>query len=303
MNWITLSLLAPLIYTVVVFVDKFVVEHKVKLSLGMPGYGAISATMFGTIVWLFAGISGVGSKNALLILASGCISMFGFALYFYALAKSQTSYIIALLQTTPLFTLVFSYLLLDERLSTQQLLGFVLVFIAVIGLSVDKVESRLKVDAAFWSILLANVFFALASIVVAYTSDSVAFMPLLALESWGIAIGGAMLLLLVRQVRTAFINSFKTVGRQTLRIVFFNEGLFIFVKALSYFAITLGPVSLVNVLGGTQVFYGFMAGVLLSRTYPKYFKEDLGRRELIFKLCFSMVLFGGILLMSVVEAG
>ena len=298
MNWITLSLLAPAIYTVVNFIDKYVVEHKVRDSRGMPIYGTIVAVLFGTSVWLLGGMPTLSGRDGTLILLSGIVSMWGFALYFYALARSQTSYIIALLQTTPVFTLILSQLILDEPLSRLQLAGFVVVFAAIIGLSIDKVERKIKIDKAFWAIIVANILFAVASIIVKYTVDLDGFVPILAYESWGLVIGGIVLYVGFKNVRRAFWKSFREVGNSTLAVMFFNESLFVVSKAITFLAISLGPVALVNVLGGTQVFYGFVYGVALTLLFPQFFHEDTSPREVVKKLVFSSILFIGIWLLS-----
>lgn len=156
-KWIVLSLIAPAIYTCVNFIDKYIVEHKVKDSRGMPIYALIVALIFGTTVWLLSGMPLLNGRNGLLVLSSGFITMLGFALYFFALSKNHTSYIIALLQTTPLFTLILSVLVLDDKLSLLQLAGFALIFSAIIGLSIDRVEKKVKFNSAFYAIIAANI--------------------------------------------------------------------------------------------------------------------------------------------------
>ncbi|MDB5169997.1 MAG: hypothetical protein JWN82_393 [Candidatus Saccharibacteria bacterium] len=298
MNWIILSLLAPAIYTVVNFIDKYVVEHKVKDSRGMPIYGTIVALLFGTAAWLIGGMPTLSLQNGLLVLFSGVISMWGFALYFYALSKSQTSYIIALLQTTPIFTLVFAQLFLDEPLNMLQLAGFVIVFAAILGLSIDKVERKIKLGSAFYAIIVANVLFAIASIAIKYTVDLDGFVPILAYESWGLVLGGIVLYLGFKNVRQAFWKSFRTVGNTTLAIMFLNESLFVVSKAITFLAISMGPVALVGVLGGTQVFYGFLYGIVLTLLFPTIFHEDIAKYDIIKKAVFSALLFLGVWFIS-----
>jgi drug/metabolite transporter (DMT)-like permease len=297
-KWIVLALLAPALYTMVNFIDKYVVEHKVKDSRGLPIYSMMAAAVFGTSVWLIAGMPILDMRNSLFVLMAGFIAMMGVALYFYALSKSQTSYIVALLQTTPLFTLIFSYALLNERLTLMQFGGFLLIFLAIIGLSYDRSAQKITVGRPFFAILAANVLFALANIAIKFTVDLEGFAPILAYESWGITLGGAFLFVAFRQVRQAFFASFRTVGKQTLAIMFFNESLFIVSKVLTFIAITLGPVALVGVLGGTQVFYGLLYGIVLTLLFPKLFTEQTARRDIARKLLLAAVLFVGIWLIG-----
>jgi len=298
MNWIWLALIAPAIYTIVLFIDKYVVEHKVKDHRGMPIYGAVTATAFGTLVWLFAGQPILSSRNALLVLASGMLSLWGYAFYFKALSKNHASFVIALLQTTPIFTLALAYLFLHERLSGVQLLGFVLVFGAVVALSIERSDEKFRINSALWLILLANILFALANIAIKFTIDLNGFAPILIYESWGLAIGGLVLVVGFPAIRRAFWASFRGVGPKVLSIMFLNEGIFIVSKAITFFAILLGPVALVSLLSSTQVFYGIMYGIALTLIAPRIFHEQTAFSHVWKKILFTLILFGGIYLLT-----
>src|SRR6266487_1569230 len=169
MNWIFLSLLAPLVYTFVNFIDKYIIEHKVKDSRGMPIYAATTAIVFGTGIWLATGLPTLSGRNSLLVLTAGMVLLFAFALYFYALAQSHTSYIVALMQTIPIFTLILSIAIMGDSLNWLQFGGFFLVFAAVIGLSIDRVERRIRITKSFYAITAANMLFAVASIIIKFT--------------------------------------------------------------------------------------------------------------------------------------
>lgn len=298
MDWIFFALLAPVIYTIVNFVDKYVIEHKVKDGRGMPLYVAVAATVFGTTTWLIAGMPMASARNALLLCLSGAIAMCGFSLYFRAIEFSQASYIIALLQTTPIFVLILSVLLLDEQLVFWQIVGFITVFLAVLGLSASGVGGRVKIDKAFYLILAANALLAISSVIIKFTSGLEGLVPILVYESWGITIGGVILASLFPSMRKAFAKSFKSVGYPVLGIVLMNESFAILAKSLSFYAITLGPVALVSVLGGVQVFYGILFGLVLTLLAPSIFHENIARRELTKKCLLACVLFVGIALIG-----
>jgi 4-hydroxybenzoate polyprenyltransferase len=97
----------------------------------------------------------------------------------------------------------------------------------------------------------------------------------------------------------AFLQSFRSVGGSTLAVMFFNETLFIVSKALTFLAITLSPVvALVGVLGGTQAFYGFLLGIVLTFLFPKIFREDTSARTLFKNIVLAAVLLAGIWLVG-----
>ena len=86
----------------------------------------------------------------------------------------------------------------------------------------------------------------------------------------------------------------KTIPVRTIAILVFNEIMFIFSKALTFFSFTLGPAVLVNVLEGTQVFYAIVYGWILMQIAPKVFKEDMSKEGITKKLIFACILFLGI---------
>jgi drug/metabolite transporter (DMT)-like permease len=298
MHWIFLSLLAPVIYAGNSFVDKYVLQNKIKDSRCLSIYSALAALVLGTGVWIAAKTPVVSQKDCLLLLVSGLISLFALSLYFYALTKNHTSYIIALLQTTPLFVLFLSLIFLGQTLNTWQIAGFFLTFIAVIGLSLEKNKGTFKIDRAFLAIMAANFLFAVAAIIMTFT-ETTEFVPILIYQCWGVALGGFLLFMLVKPIRRVFVESFKRVGRTTFIIMFTNEVFFNIANALTYLAISLGPVTLVSVLGGTQIFYGILFGAIFTGLFQGTFSEDTTRYGMTRKIALSLLLFIGVELIAI----
>lgn len=293
-NWLYLALLAPAVYTVVNFVDKYVVEHKVKDYRGMPIYGSIVGLVVGTLFWIAVGFPFLPLFDAVLVISTGVLTLFGYALYFNALSKSQTSYVIGLFQLIPLITLALSFIFLSERINGSQFVGFLMVLLTVLSLSINKEKKKFKFDSAFYLVLISDVFFAFANIILKFAITADSFTKIFSYESWGIALGGLILWLVFPTVRKAFLKTTKTVGTKVLGIMFLNEFIFIISKVITFLAIALGPVALVSVLGGTQVFYGILYGFILTIVAPKIFHEDISKGGLTKKIILMSLMFAGI---------
>lgn len=292
--WFLLALLSPAIFSVVNFVDKFVVESKVKDYRGIPVYSAIVGFAGGTILWLLFGRPVLPFFDALIVLLTGALTVWGYAFYFRALASSQTSYIIGLFQMIPVITLLLSFIFLQEKISPLQLGGFFLVLFSAVALSYQKSKKKFKLDPSFYWILIADVFFAASAVIFKFAVEANSFSKILSYESWGIGIGGLALFLLFPSVRNAFIKTNKEVGRKVMSIMLLNEVILIAAKGVMFLAISLGSVALVSVLGGTQVFYGIIFGYILTLIAPKIFKENIERKGLAIKVLWMSVLFLGI---------
>lgn len=292
--WLFLALLAPAIYTVVNFIDKYVVEDKVDDYRGMPIYAAVVALVFGTSFWFAMGRPVLSFQDAALVVGSGMLTMYGFALYFRVISQNHTSLVIMLLQLTPVFSLVLSFLVLGEIITLRQFIGFLLVLASVMAVSVKRGAKVLELSSAFYQILVADIIFAITGVLIKFTINANSLAKIVSYESWGIFLGGLTLFLLFPTVRHAFLTSFKSVGKPVLVILFFNEVLFIISKALTFLALALGPVALVSVLGSTQVFYGILYGSLLTFLAPATFQEDITLGGLLKKTILAVILLGGI---------
>ena len=66
-------------------------------------------------------------------------------------------------------------------------------------------------------------------------------------------------------------------------IFFANELIFVGAKSITYYAYSIGPVSLVSVVNGIQPFIGLLYGWFLTALFPKQFTEDISKKGLAHK--------------------
>lgn len=297
-SWIFYALLAPAAYAAINYVDKYLIESKVKDYRGMPLYSAIAGTVFGTVLWIIYGFPLLSFTQGLLVILTGVLSIFALALYFKSLAGEETSIIIILFQLGPVFSLTLSYFLLGEAITPTQLIGFTLILLSVIGVSMKVSKNSIKLTQAFWLILIYDLFWALANVLFKFVSTESAFSTLIIYEGWGFGVGGLLLWLFYPSAKRAFLENVKVVGKSVMSIIFLNEGIFVLARFLTYFALTMASVALVTVLGSTQVFFGVGYGIVLTLLFPKIFKEDTDFKNISKKIVFALLAAGGIVLVS-----
>lgn len=294
MTWLFYAVLSPIIYTVVNFIDKYVVEHRVKDYRAMPIYGSITGLVVGTIFWVITGFPTLPVRDALILFLSGALTIWGAAIYFNAISRSETSIVILLLQSLPIFTFVLSFILLGERLTLPQTVGFVIILISSLLASSQRNKRRARLDTAFWLIVATNIFWAAAAVLVKFSISSLSFSQILSYESWGIGIGGVVLLAIFRNTRRAFFQSATSASRMTLAIFFLNELIFVAAKSITYYAYSIGPISLVSVVNGIQPFIGLGYGWALTTVFPKQFREDISQSTLVYKGVLAVLAFVGL---------
>jgi drug/metabolite transporter (DMT)-like permease len=298
MNWLLFALLAPAVYTIVNFTDKYLVEREVPDPRGMVIFTAILSVVSGTLFWVLAGFPIPKPTDALLMMGIGMLIVVAAYFYFAAMTREAASSVIVFLQMTPIAVLVLSFLFLGEKLSGDVLLGFALILGAAVGVSLQQTGGRFKLSPAFFFALVTVVGDSSGKVLFKFVSDDLPFLQIVSFESWGVAFGGLVLYLASPTVRGAFHHNLRTMHKRGFAAVALNETFYVTAKTLSFLAISLGSATLTTVLGGTGVFYGILLGWGLTLLYPLTFKEDISRANLLRKGVLAAVLFVGIILVN-----
>ncbi len=294
MSWLAYALLAPLIFTVVNFIDKLILEKHVRNPASMSAYIAIMAFISGCVLWVVTGFPVLSLHDTVIVMFTGILTSVGALLYYRALSTEETSKVIVLIQIQPVMVLILSFLLLHETITAFQFIGFILILGAAIALSTRRGMGGIQVSKALGLLLIVNLMWSLSVVLFKFVVAGDQFERLLPYESWGFALGGLFIVLFVRSVRDAFRESLRTIPKQALATIAVNETIFLGAKLLTLAAVALGPTALVSVLGGTQVFFGIVAGWILTVLVPSIYKEQIARPDLIRKGLIAVVLFAGI---------
>lgn len=298
MNWLFFALLSPAAYSIVNFIDKYIIEKEVPDYQSLPIYSSIMAMVFGVLLWVITGFPVLNFQNTVLVMFTGMLTIWGAVFYFKALSDSEASRIIILFQIAPVITLLLSFMFLKETITLTQLLGFFFILLATVGVSLGKRKKNFKLSSAFVLILLADLFWALSYVIFKYASELNSFSKIISFESWGLALGGLILYILFPSIREAFKKTHKRVRKFALTLILFNEGIFLIAKLLSFLAISMGPVALVNVVGGTQVFFGILFGFILTLIAPKIFQENITKEGLVKKISMATLVLIGLWLVQ-----
>ena len=294
MSWLVYALLSPLIFTIVNFVDKLILEKHVRNPASMSPYIAVMAFLSGCVLFVVTGMPALPFRDVAIVMFTGILTAIGALFYYRALATEETSKVIVLIQIQPVMVLILSFLLLHETISILQFVGFVLILGAAVTLSARRGLGGIQFSKVLWMLLFVNFVWSLSVVLFKFIVSGDHFERFLSYESWGFALGGLLIYLFVPSVRNAFHESLRVIPRQALAIIAVNETIFLCAKLLTLAAVALGPTALVSVLGGTQVFFGIVAGWVLTVLAPSIYREEIARRDLIRKGAVALVLFVGI---------
>jgi drug/metabolite transporter (DMT)-like permease len=301
-NWLFYALLAPVIFTVVNFIDKFLVHRHVPNPLAMSTYVAITSLLSGTIVWLLTGRPTLELDSIVLIFLTGSLLSVAAVIYFVAMSREEASRIIVLNQLIPIFVLALSFIFIREPITGEQLIGFFLILAAAIGVSVAQGEGVIKMSPAFFLMLISTGLTAINIILIDHITRDIPVTTVLSYEAWGIGLSSFVLYLIYPPIRRAFHQNLQEIHKPVIGLILVGESLYIVSKLATFMAISLGVAALVSVLASTQVFLGILAGWALTILAPTIFKEDISRSGLAAKGVLAAVMFAGLLMVSQVTS-
>lgn len=292
MHWMIYGLAAQAVYAAGNHLDSHIVAHRVKGPASMPIYTALVVLAMSVAAFVTSGMPVLGVDGAWIV-ASGFLLMMSTAFYFRAIAVSDPAFVSAMFQVNAVFTLALSRVFLREHLSASRLAGFALILSAAFILSLERVEGRLRLGRGFWPIIIADLFWALATVIVKQAFSASSFLPVMAYEGFGVVLGGVAVAL-SPTVRAAFRTSLRESGATVIGLVCLTEAVGFLGKALFYLGVSVGPVALVSALGGTQPFFSIAWGWLLALTLPRLFPQQTGGARLARRVALCAALMAGI---------
>ncbi|MBI3160403.1 MAG: DMT family transporter [Chloroflexi bacterium] len=300
MSWFALALLAPLLFSMTILVDKFIVEIQSRYIWGLALFTTTMGFVFGFIFWVLSGRAWLPAPDNWLVLVTGMFTIWGGIFYFKALSLETSSAITVLLNLQPPIILALSWPLLDETLTGNQILGFILTLaVALVFSAHRRLDERfsLQFSPALGWLLAANLLWSMGVVLFKFAVTPETFLASAAYESWGIFLGGAIAGLLFPRMRRDFRQVLRN-RPSTLVVIGINESLFVAAKFIQLLAFTLGPVALVSVLGSTSVFFTMILAAMLTLWFPSIYKEDLVVRRLLARAGWATILVLGVWLIQ-----
>jgi len=294
MTYIWIAIASYMLFAINGVIDKFLLTRAVKHPAAYAFYTGIT----GFLTWFLIpfGLQFIGPVDLAIAIVGG--ASFIVALVFLYIATRETS-ISRLLPIeggfVPVFTLVFAYTFLGERLSGEQMLAFAFLVAGAVVISL-KHDKEGWHPRALGNAILAAVFFALSFVLTKYIFDQTNFVSGLVWTRLGfLAVSLAMLI--PRRTRRHIFNTPKEAGKGNLYLYYgarISGGL---AGLLQNFAISIGSVTMVNAMQGTQYAFLLVITILLSKYHPKILKEQVSGGILAQKIAAIVLLSLGLILL------
>jgi len=295
MPWYLYAAVTPTLYSFTNFVDKFLLEKKVKDPIAISTLAGLASGILGIIFGLFSGFKFLGLSQTAVLIFAGVLLIFYLIPYFEAMKIEDTSRVVPLFQFIPVFTLILSSIILKENLTLKQIIGLFSVVFAGILLSAQKLEGKIfKPRKALWFMLLASLMYGSVGILFRFVVREANFWNTLTYEYIGTGLG-ALLLLLIPKVRHN-LQGQKEQIKSSFGIITGNNCLAIVAQISESYAVSLAAVPLVNLIGSVQPLLVLVEGLVLSIWFPKIIKEDIRKSIVAQKLVSIIIIFFGLYL-------
>lgn len=294
--WLLVVILAHLLNAVAFLVDKFLLSRAVPT----PAVYAFFVGMLGAVTFVLLPLDfafPATANLALLDFAAGATFVLALLCFFAALQRGEASRIVPYIGgTIPVWTLVFAYLALGERLTNQELIAFAVLVLgsALIAREGSRVGARRGHAYAIAS--FAAVLFALSTVLMKVIFSTHAFIPGFVWSRAG-AVIAALAILLHAPSRAAILQPQQR-PRGSLLTLFIGGQIAGAVGFLTLqYAVSLASPTLVNALQGVQYAFIFVLILILGRTFPQL-RERLTRAIVLQKVIAIVVIAVGLAMLA-----
>ncbi len=285
--WFLFSAVGYIMLAVVCILDKFLLSSA-KVKPAIYTFYSSAPLLLAIIVYFFHPlvINGAGDWTWTFICgASYTLAMW---LMFLGFEKSEISHIGPLIgAASPLFVLVFSNIFLGEALVSSELWAVGLLILGSVLIAFEKSKKHNGVHLGMVYGILSGLFFAISYVSAKYLYDKYGFMTGFVWSRFFIGVSGLIFLLNKETWRACFVptwwsrlkNKLAVKKKQNNGLIIFNKILAVVAVLSIQYATAIGSVSLVSALNGLQYGVLILLVMLLSRFWPKVFKEDYTTTE------------------------
>ena len=294
MSWLIFALITPFFYNITTYLEKFLIDKKVKDPIFILVLGGIFASLIGIGI-LFIHHPTAISLFQLIILTIVATLLTLYVIPFYkALSTDETSQVIPLFQFIPVFVFILSQIFLHEYISERQFIGFLFIICGGYVLGTESVSKKnFKLRPAFWYILLSSFLYALSAILFKFIISSFDFWSAYGYLSM-MNIVPSILLVLYKPYRKSTLQEMRIASPTVLTIILVSFLITFLAELSASYAYTLAPTALVTAIGSTQPVFAILTGIVLSLWFPHILREDISKKNLIKKTISISIIFIGV---------
>lgn len=251
MDWVLLSLLSAVAFTVLTIVQKRTLERHVNGAVVFNAVAALPQLGAAVVILLLSPPDWTSTAVAIMLVA-GVVQASVWFLQGYAINReTDISRIVPVLDSHPLLVLVIAVLVLGEALTPLKWVAVLMVIAGAITASWHQAlpGERVKVNRSFFAVLGAAVAMAVVTVLFKLASAELTIVQMVGL-AWLVS---APIHLLMGRVTHAGHEMRRVLGSvSAVRMIGVTQIMFVIAIFSGIAALTLGPVSLATAIMGTR---------------------------------------------------
>jgi uncharacterized membrane protein len=298
-NWFLIALIAPLLWSIVNHIDKYMLSKYLK-DRGVGALLIFSAlasviTLPFILYFYHVEIFSVSTQDLWLLILVGFLSVGAFFFYLKGMDEEEASIVIPLFQLVPVFGYFLSYAILGESLNTSQILSSLLIIFGIIVLAIEiDIDNKVTLRGRVLGLVtISSFFFALHDTLFKKVAITESFWPSVFWQYVSLTVFGVLILIFVKSYRNDFLSMLKNSGTRVLSLNVLSEVLYIIGNMANNFATLLAPVALVLVVSSYQPLFVFIGGIILTIFLPHIAMEKISTKHLFHKIVSILIIFIG----------
>ncbi len=300
MNWFLLAFLAPVLWSSVNFIDKYLLSR--YLSDRSTGSLILFSSLIGIVIspiiyFLNPMVLDIPLNSMVILFVVGILSAFAVLFYLFALEDEDVSIVVPLFQTIPIFGLLFGFLILGELPNKMQIIGIFSIVIGAILITSDFTKKIFN-KKVFILMLCSSLIFGLYETMFKLATEGENFWIASFWEHLGLAFFGIVAFLFIKNWRKDFIHLAIHSGKNILLLNIGSEILTIVGNIITNYALLLVPVALVLSITGLQPFITLVLALIISKFLPKISLEENSTIGLTQKVLSITIMFIGVILIQ-----
>ncbi|MCK5084099.1 MAG: DMT family transporter [Candidatus Pacebacteria bacterium] len=291
-SWILITITAHFLNAIVSIIDKHIVSNTVLRPVAYTFYSGVFQILFIALVPI-VGFTIPETGFFILGISNGALFILALLIFYKALKLGEASRVIPVVgATVPIFTVLLSYLIMGELLTTKQFFAFAFFVLGGFLLSSKLDNGRFSMIKGFLPAAIAGLLFALYYTLIKYLYLHISFFDGFILFQIG-GFFGAVLLLLSKQNRKKIFSTPETIKKRTAYLFIPNKILAAVAAILIFYAISIedSSVAIINSLQSVQYVFVLLFAIILSKKLPKLYHEQ-ARGNVIMQKVGAIVLIG-----------
>jgi len=306
MVWIFVAISAYLLLAIANLLDKFLVDNVLKNSRAYAFVACVLASFLLLVTPWY--LSWPGTYLALFNLVIGAVFAGALWSLYEALRRGEAARVLVFIGgATPIFSLIISLLLFQEKFSANQWWGMICLFIGLVIIAflpidrsylsrlVHKFRLQFLIESGGLKIALLAAF--LYSVYFIGTKYAYNTQPFASVFLWN-RLGSLLFVLMFlfnKKDRQAIVNNFRrSAPKKNKYLVFIGQSFGSLGFVLQSYAIFLGSVVLVNALQGVQYAFLLLISTGLALISPRLLKESFSWRLFLQKTAAVIIIAAGL---------